>query len=52
MRNILALIKTEFGKENVIILRRWEHLEKKIANSVTMEESSSDVSVRQSPQTA
>ena len=28
----MAIIKTEFGKENVAILRRWEHLEKKIAD--------------------
>ena len=31
-RNINALIQTEFGKENVTMLRRWKHLEKKIAN--------------------
>ena len=27
-----AIIGTEFGKENVTILRKWEQLEKKIAN--------------------
>ena len=32
MRNIHALTETEFGKENVGILKRWEHLEKKIAD--------------------
>ena len=32
MRTIHALIRTEFGKESVAILRRWEQLEKKIAN--------------------
>ena len=32
MRNIHALITSEFGRENITILRRWEHLEKKIAN--------------------
>ena len=32
MRNLHNIIKTEFGKENVTILRRCEHLEKKIAN--------------------
>ena len=32
MRNLRAIIETEFGKENVIIMRRWEQLEKKIAN--------------------
>ena len=33
MRNVYAIIKSEFGKETVTILRRWEQLEKKIANS-------------------
>ena len=32
MRNIHALIGTEFGEENVTILRKWEQLEKKIAD--------------------
>ena len=32
MRNIHNIIGTEFGWENVATLRRWEHLEKKIAN--------------------
>ena len=32
MRNLHNTIKTEFGLENVAILRKWEHLEKKIAN--------------------
>ena len=32
MRNIHALIETEISKENVAILRRWEYMEKKIAD--------------------
>ena len=32
MRNLHNIIRTEFEWENVIILRRWDHLEKKIAN--------------------
>ena len=32
MRNLHAIIETEFGKENVTILRNWEQLEKKITN--------------------
>ena len=32
MRSLHCTIKTEFGKESVAILRKWEHLEKKIAN--------------------
>ena len=32
MRNIHASIGTEFGEESVAILRKWEQLEKKIAN--------------------
>ena len=32
MRSLLVLIKTEFGVESVAILRKWEQLEKKIAN--------------------
>ena len=32
MRNLHAVIKTEFGKENVAILRKLEYLEKKISD--------------------
>ena len=32
MRNLHNTIGTEFGMENVAILRKWEQLEKKIAN--------------------
>ena len=32
MRNLHLVIGTEFGRESVAILRKWEHLEKKIAN--------------------
>ena len=32
MRNLHNAITTEFGMENVAILRKWEQLEKKIAN--------------------
>ena len=32
MRNLYNAIRTDFGMENVAILRKWEHLEKKIAN--------------------
>ena len=32
MRNLHNAIRTEFGMENVAILRKWEQLEKKIAN--------------------
>ena len=31
MRNLHAIIRTEFGAENVTILREWEKLEKKMA---------------------
>ena len=32
MRNLHNIIRTEFGWENVAIFRKWEQLEKKIAN--------------------
>ena len=32
MRNLHNAISTEFGMENVAILRKWEQLEKKIDN--------------------
>ena len=32
MRNIHDPIRTEFGRESVTIFRRWEQLEKKIAD--------------------
>ena len=32
MRNLHNAIGTEFGMENVDILRKWKHLEKKIAD--------------------
>ena len=38
MRNLQNAIRTEFGMENIAILRKWEHLEMKIANSRTIED--------------
>ena len=32
MRNIHTIIKNEFGRGSVAILRRWEHHEKKLAD--------------------
>ena len=37
MRNIHDLIRTELGRESVAIFRRWEQIEKKIANTVIIE---------------